>query len=409
MESYTNMQRQDGRLTRWIALVGGWVMTGFLFGVWVGIFMVPTYGSRLKQRTQRVARSYDQSFGSFDRSLVQRVLQQEQQRQQMTTTHPPARVRPAPQPQVRDHKPASRGARGARCLPRPLRESQLPQVAFGRLSNAQQRRKALAWLNQMKMPCGCGQSVATCVQASAQCRPVRVALQHILDGVFRGTTKASVKERVAASVRASLPSDAPPVRRPLVPVYVPLKGTPIRGHKDAILTVVLFADFQSAASQAMLDALALLEARYGSHNLRVSFRHLPMSMHPDAWRAAEASVAAHTQGKFWAFHNALFAHQEALSKAALLRFARQLKLDLPRFRKELDGRNHYNTVAADVKLARRLGLRAAPVAFVNGIRATHRSLPKAAARAWQRAQALMRQGVPATTLYTTFFVKRAVQ
>ena len=64
---------------------------------------------------------------------------------------------------------------------------------------------------------------------------------------------------------------------------------------------------------------------------------MPLPMHPNAMPAALAAMAANEQGKFWEFHDLVFANQQKMSRDEYLRYAKELKLDLAKFTKALDG------------------------------------------------------------------------
>jgi protein-disulfide isomerase len=96
------------------------------------------------------------------------------------------------------------------------------------------------------------------------------------------------------------------------------------------------------------------------------FRQSPSHNRPDAHLAAEASLAAHAQGKFWAYHDILFGNPQAHDRAALERYAREAGLDTARFRKALDRHTFAADVDADVELGRNLSVRAVPTMFANG-------------------------------------------
>jgi protein-disulfide isomerase len=65
------------------------------------------------------------------------------------------------------------------------------------------------------------------------------------------------------------------------------------------------------------------------------FKHLPLPFHKDARLAAVASMAAHQQGKFWEYHDVLFQNQKALKKKQLIQYAKDLGLDMPKFKQGL--------------------------------------------------------------------------
>jgi protein-disulfide isomerase len=99
------------------------------------------------------------------------------------------------------------------------------------------------------------------------------------------------------------------------------------------------------------------------------WRHLPLNdVHPHAQLAAEAAEAAGAQGRFWAMHDTLLAHQDALRPVDLVRYADQLGLDVPRFWDELRRRVHAPRVAEDVASADASGVSGTPTFFINSRR-----------------------------------------
>jgi protein-disulfide isomerase len=89
-------------------------------------------------------------------------------------------------------------------------------------------------------------------------------------------------------------------------------------------------------------------------------------MHQYAAPAAIASMAAHEQGKFWQYHDKLFANQGKLKKEDLLAYAQDLKLDMKRFEEALDAAKIKASVSADSAEADGLGVTGTPAFFVNG-------------------------------------------
>lgn len=89
-------------------------------------------------------------------------------------------------------------------------------------------------------------------------------------------------------------------------------------------------------------------------------------MHKNAMGAHLASVAAEKQGKFWEFHDKLFANQKELTLDAYERYARELKLDVARFEKDLADLENKKKVDADKAEAAAMGVTGTPGFFVNG-------------------------------------------
>ena len=107
-----------------------------------------------------------------------------------------------------------------------------------------------------------------------------------------------------------------------------------------------------------------LQQEFGS-KVALVFKDFPLPMHPRAQKAAEAARCAGSQGKFWEFHDALFANK-TLEVPRLKEQAGALKLDTTRFDRCLDSGEQSGAVQKDLAEAQRLGLTGTPVFFVNG-------------------------------------------
>ncbi|WNG24950.1 thioredoxin domain-containing protein [Cystobacter fuscus] len=161
--------------------------------------------------------------------------------------------------------------------------------------------------------------------------------------------------------RAPRPLVLPAVER----TWVPLSGLPLRGPATAQVTLLVFCDFQSPYCARAAERLRELKLANGDA-LRIQYRFNPLPLYPQSQLAAEASVAAAEQGQFWRYHDILFAHQDALDRASLERYAQELGLELPRFRDALDTERARQKVDDDSLLAGKLQARGAPVFYVNG-------------------------------------------
>ena len=93
---------------------------------------------------------------------------------------------------------------------------------------------------------------------------------------------------------------------------------------------------------------------------------MPLDIHKDAPGAHLASVAAHNQGKFWEFHDKVFANQKELKPEAYKRYAQELGLDVKRFEADLLDLANKKAVDTDKSEAASLGLTGTPGFFVNG-------------------------------------------
>jgi Na+/H+ antiporter NhaA len=141
----------------------------------------------------------------------------------------------------------------------------------------------------------------------------------------------------------------------------------VRGPDKASVTLVEYGDLEcpycGQAEPVIRELLA------GNGDLRYVWRHLPLSdVHPNAQLAAQASEVAARQGKFWAMHDELLQHQDALTAKDLIRYAADIGLNVEQFRREMRDGKGWAKVEADVDSADLSGVSGTPTFFVNGVR-----------------------------------------
>ena len=141
---------------------------------------------------------------------------------------------------------------------------------------------------------------------------------------------------------------------------------PAQGPEDAPVTIVEFSDFECPFCKRIHPTLKQVMDAYDG-KVRLVYRQLPLtSLHPNAQKAAEASLCAHDQGKFWAMHDAMFESSGGLAVASLKATAADIGLDTAEFARCLDSGEKADEVATDLAAARELGLSGTPALFING-------------------------------------------
>jgi protein-disulfide isomerase len=152
---------------------------------------------------------------------------------------------------------------------------------------------------------------------------------------------------------------APP-RAPLVS----LKDTPLRGSINAPVLIVEFADFECPYCQQIKPVLDKVTAEYPG-KVAFAYKDSPLPMHPHAQKAAEAAHCAGTQGKYWEYHDAIFANKQ-LEMPQLKETARALKLDGDAFDKCLDSGATADLVKDQLKEADTYKIQGTPSFLING-------------------------------------------
>ena len=142
----------------------------------------------------------------------------------------------------------------------------------------------------------------------------------------------------------------------------------VKGPADAKVTIVVFTDYQCTfCGEFARDVLPLIISEYvNTGKARVAIRDFPLEFHSNAQKAAEASGCANEQGKFWEYHDKLFANQQALSISDLKQYAKDLGLDTSKFDQCLDSGKYASEVQKDLKDGQSYGVTGTPTIFVNG-------------------------------------------
>ena len=140
------------------------------------------------------------------------------------------------------------------------------------------------------------------------------------------------------------------------------------GLADAPVTLVEYGDYECPYCGMAYPIVKALQRQLAA-DLRFVFRNFPLAeAHPHARHAAQAAEAAAAQGKFWEMHDMLFEHQDALTDADLIGYARELGLDAERVARELENGTHAKRVRDDFRNGVRSGVNGTPTFFINGQR-----------------------------------------
>ncbi|MEZ4235920.1 MAG: thioredoxin domain-containing protein [Myxococcota bacterium] len=149
-------------------------------------------------------------------------------------------------------------------------------------------------------------------------------------------------------------------------IEVAAKDGPRRGPEKAPVEIVEFSDFQCPYCSDAAETAKQLSERYGD-KVSLVYRNFPLPMHGQAHRAAEASLCAKDQDKFWDYHDALFGDQKAWTDEDFVGYATAAGLDADAFRTCLTEGKHAEAVDSDIADGRKVGMSATPGFYVNGI------------------------------------------
>ena len=194
------------------------------------------------------------------------------------------------------------------------------------------------------------------------------------EALIRDKLRSSVQQQKLATQRqtfvTSLKSQANIVDRLQAPSVVRLAvatdGAPVVGPVDAPVTLVEFSDFHCPFCMRVEQTLKNILERYPS-KVRLVYRQFPIQgLHPQARPASEASLCAHDQGKFWEYHDVLFAQAPKAGDDDLKQYAKDVGLDTEKFSSCLFRSAYHEAVQRDIDEANRLGIEGTPAFFING-------------------------------------------
>lgn len=160
-------------------------------------------------------------------------------------------------------------------------------------------------------------------------------------------------------------------QKALAPVKLSSSGW-VTGNPKSKVVVTEFGDFQCPACGAFEPTFQQVIKDYGK-KVKIVFKQFPLkSVHPNGMAAAIASEAAGKQGKFWQYHDLLYASQQEWSALPdptdqFVSYAKSLKLNTDVFKKDLSSKNLNAKIDAQENEGIQIGVNSTPTVFINGV------------------------------------------
>ncbi|MBV8709627.1 MAG: thioredoxin domain-containing protein [Acidobacteriaceae bacterium] len=159
--------------------------------------------------------------------------------------------------------------------------------------------------------------------------------------------------------KAKIAVSLPPPR-----AEIAMTNTPVLGDPNASVMFVEYADYECPVCQQTEPTVAKLKTEYKG-KVAFAFKEMPLPMHPHAEKASEAARCAGAQGKYWEFHDQLFASKK-LTVPDLKADAQKLNLDTAAFNQCLDSGSEAGVVKTQLTEGENLGIPGTPHFFING-------------------------------------------
>jgi protein-disulfide isomerase len=222
-----------------------------------------------------------------------------------------------------------------------------------------QKKAVLKILREEDCSCQCGMKTAECILKDTNCSYSRTIAKIAIQGVRDGKSLMEISKLMDASPKAHRPKLLED------PVKIAVDGAPVKGPADARITLVEFSDFECPYCSAAEKQVDIVMAAYPK-DVKLVYKQFPLSMHPHAEMAAEASLAARDQGKFWEMYDVLFKNYRRLSSDNIMIWAKEIGLDMDKFKADLVSGKYKAVVEKDLADGEAAGVYGTPAFYING-------------------------------------------
>jgi len=223
------------------------------------------------------------------------------------------------------------------------------------LSKLDESAKKIFWrvVNQEVSICGKAESLLASAKHDASCRRSFNAVRYSAHLADQGYTQSDIAEALEKRYRGN-------------DIHmIDVGQAPSKGSSAAKVTLVEFADYECPHCKHFQPVLRQIVDEF-KNEVRIYFKHFPLPQHANARLAAEAAVAAQRQGKFWPFEEKVWDNQDSLSPAELEKFAKQVGLDMAKYRKDIEDPAVKAQVQKDRVDGQTAGITSTPTLFING-------------------------------------------
>ena len=214
-------------------------------------------------------------------------------------------------------------------------------------------------VNREPSSCGKGHSLIFSVKHDPGCRRSAYAIKYVAKLVESGYTDSEITDELQTRYHD--------------PVYkdIDVSRAPNKGPADARVTLVEFVDYECPHCRTAQALMRQVLDTY-PRQVRLCFKHFPLSGHTNSRLAAEATTAAQKQGKFWPYNDKVWDNADNLTPALLEKIAKDIGLDVARWRGDMNSDEVKAAVSRDKSDGATLGINSTPTIYINGRKYTDR-------------------------------------
>jgi protein-disulfide isomerase len=235
---------------------------------------------------------------------------------------------------------------------KPVDTTPVPGVDVSKLDEKQQKL-FFALVDSFSSPCGKAHSLRTSVKDDASCTQATWAAKYLASMIEDEISEDDIRALWEAKYKGKAEKRS-----------FDLSDTPHVGSTNAPVVIVEYFDYGCPACQAVKPVLDQVEKENAATTV-VYYKMFPLTdKHPNSMSAAQAAIAAYRQGKFDEMHTALFEHAPEHKRADVMKYARDLGLDMAKF--EQDYAAAEPKIRADMKEGDGNGVEGTPTIFFQG-------------------------------------------
>jgi protein-disulfide isomerase len=208
-------------------------------------------------------------------------------------------------------------------------------------------------VNREPSSCGKGHSLIYSVKHDPGCKRSVYAIKYVAKLVESGYTDSEIGDELQNRYRE------------VVHKEIDVSRAPAKGPAEARVTLVEFVDYECPHCRSAQSLMRQVLDAY-PRQVRLCFKHFPLSSHTTSRLAAEAATAAQRQGKFWPYNDKVWENADNLTPAVLEKIAKQVGLDVDRWRGDMNSDEVKAAVAQDKSDGAALGINHTPTIYING-------------------------------------------
>jgi protein-disulfide isomerase len=214
-------------------------------------------------------------------------------------------------------------------------------------------------VNREPSSCGKGHSLIFSVKHDPGCKRSAYAIKYVAKLVESGYTDSEITDELQTRYRDPVHKD------------IDVSRAPNKGPAEARVTLVEFVDYECPHCRTAQALMRQVLDTY-PRQVRLCFKHFPLSGHTNSRLAAEATTAAQKQGKFWPYNDKVWDNADNLTPAVLEKIAKDVGLDVARWRGDMNSDEVKAAVSRDKSDGATLGINSTPTIYVNGRKYTGR-------------------------------------